>query len=286
MAEPVRICEVAPRDGLQYESRVVPTADKVRLVDLLSACGFAMIETASMVSPARVPQMADGEAILAGITRRPGCRYTALTPNLRGYQRARAAGADCVAVFISASEGFSRANINCTRAESLERVRRVIAVARGDGITVRGYISCVVVCPFDGPTPPAEVARLAGELLSLGCDEVSLGDTIGAATPEDVERLLGVVLGSVPAHAIVGHFHDTGARALENIEASLAHGIRSFDASAGGLGGCPFAPGAQGNVDTRDVVRFLAARGFETGIDEARLADAARFAESLRQGDP
>ena len=282
MPERVHIYEVAPRDGLQYEHRIVPTEDKVRLVDLLSACGFARIETASLVSPKRVPQMADGADVLAQIQRRPGTRYAALTPNIKGYQRARQAAADEVAVFISASEGFSQANINCSIDESLERARAVAAAAAADQVPLRGYISCIAACPYDGPTPPGAVARLAAALIALGCYEVSLGDTIGAGEPGDIETLLDCVLDEIPVRRIAGHFHDTGQRALANIDASLGKGVRTFDSSVGGLGGCPFAPGAKGNVDTGEVVRFVHGRGFVTGIDTERLAEASDFALGLK----
>lgn len=282
MSEHVHIYEVAPRDGLQYEHAIVPTTDKVRLVDLLSTCGFARIETASMVSPKRIPQMADGADVLAQIQRRPGTRYAALTPNVKGYQRAKQAGADEVALFISASEGFSHANINCSIDESLERARALTNAAASDQVPIRGYISCVVSCPYDGPTPPRAVARLAAALIAMGCYEVSLGDTIGAGEPHDIETLLDCVLDQIPVRQIAGHFHDTGQRAIANIDASLQKGVRTFDCSVGGLGGCPFAPGAKGNVDTSDVVSFLHGSGFVTGIDIDRLSEASDFALGLK----
>jgi hydroxymethylglutaryl-CoA lyase len=276
------IVEVGPRDGLQNEPRPIPVADKVRLVDLLSACGFARIEAASFVSPRWVPQMADGAEVMARIARRPGTRYMALTPNMKGLEAAIAARADMVAVFGSASESFSRANINCSVAESLDRFRPVVAAAAAAGLPVRGYISCVTDCPFDGPTPPGAVARVAEALLAMGCAEVTLGDTIGRGTPERVAAMLDAVLGVAPADRLAGHFHDTAGRALDNIAAALDRGLRIFDASAGGLGGCPYAPGAAGNVATEAVADFLAARGLATGIDRERLAEAAAFARSLR----
>ncbi|RMH46662.1 MAG: hydroxymethylglutaryl-CoA lyase [Alphaproteobacteria bacterium] len=282
MAERVTLVEVGPRDGLQNEPRPIATADKIRLVDLLSDCGFPRIEVASFVSPRWVPQMADGAAVLAGIRRRPGTTYCALTPNLKGYRAARAAGADAVAVFASASEGFSRANINCSVAESLERFAPVLAAARADGVSVRGYVSCVTDCPYDGPVAPAAVARVTEALDRMGCHEVSLGDTIGRATPERVDAMLDAVLAAVPAARLAGHFHDTAGRALDNIRVALARGIRVFDAAAGGLGGCPYAPGAAGNVATEAVVAMLEAEGFATGIDPAALARAAAFARGLR----
>jgi len=285
MTERARVYEVSPRDGLQNEPHMVATADKIHLVDLLSACGFDRIEVASFVSPRRVPQMADGEAVLAGITRRPETRYAALVPNRIGYERARSAGADEIAVLLAASEGFSRANTNCTIAQSLERLKEILKAAHADGIPARGYVSCVIACPYDGPTPGETVARLALRLAELGCYEISLGDTIGIGTPDSVGCMLDAVLARVPPERIAGHFHDTGGRALANIEACLARGLRTFDASVGGLGGCPFAPGAKGNVDTLGVVHLLHRRGFATGIDEQRLVEATHFARGLRRVD-
>lgn len=282
MAEGVEIFEVGPRDGLQNEKRRIPTADKIALVDLLSTAGFRRIEVASFVSPKWVPQMADSAEVLAGILRHPGVSYAALTPNLKGYEGARAANADEVAIFASASEGFSKANLNCTIAESIERFLPILAAARADGIPVRGYISCVTDCPFDGPTPPAAVARLAQRLLALGCYEVSLGDTIGKATPESLSAMLRAVTDHAPAARLAGHYHDTGGRACDNIEASLGFGLRVFDAAVGGLGGCPYAPGAQGNVATEAAVNRLESLGFTTGLDHAILDRAASLARSLR----
>lgn len=283
MGNRVAIYEVGPRDGLQSQQRLIATADKIRLVDLLSACGHSRIEVASFVSPRLVPQMADGAEVLAGITRRPGVVYAALTPNMRGYEAARAARADEVAVFASASEGFSRANINASIAESLERFRPVVAAAEADGLPVRGYVSCVTDCPYDGPTPPASVAIVTEALLAMGCYEISLGDTIGRATPVTTAAMLDAVLAVAPAARFAGHFHDTWGRALDNIGVCLDRGITTFDASAGGLGGCPFAPGASGNVATEAVVAMLESRGFDTGLDSVGLAPAARFARSLRE---
>jgi hydroxymethylglutaryl-CoA lyase len=282
MAERVEIFEVGPRDGLQNEARQIATADKVALVDLLSRAGFRRIEVTSFVSPKWVPQMADAAEVLAGITRAPGVRYAALTPNLKGYQGARAAAADEVAIFASASEGFSRANLNCSIAESLERFAPVAAAARADGVPVRGYVSVVTDCPFDGPTPPAAVARVAAALRDLGCYEVSLGDTIGQARPESITAMLRAVLQELPPERLAGHYHDTSDRALANIEASLALGLRVFDAAVGGLGGCPYAPGAAGNVATEAVAARLAELGYETGLDGGVLAKAAAFARGLR----
>ena len=282
MGEHVRIFEMSPRDGLQNEARLIPTAQKIELVDRLSECGFDRIEVTSFVSPKWVPQMADAAEVMAGITRKPGIGYAVLTPNLKGYEGARAAKADEVAIFASASEGFSRKNINCAIAESLQRFEPVVAAAKADGMPVRGYISCVVECPYDGPTPPGKVAEVASALFGMGCYEVSLGDTIGKATPEGIARMLDVVVKAVPPAKLAGHYHDTGGRALENIAESLERGLRVFDASVGNLGGCPYAPGAKGNVDTLEVARMLHARGYETGLDLAKLESVAAFARSLR----
>jgi len=283
MTERVELFEVGPRDGLQNEARMIPAAAKVALVDCLTRAGFRRIEVASFVSPKWVPQMADGAQVLAGIRRAPGVRYAALTPNLRGYLAARAAGADEVAIFASASEGFSRANLNCGVEESLARFAPVAQAARDDGMAMRGYVSVVTDCPYDGPTPPAAVARVVARLRDLGCYEVSLGDTIGQGRPETVAAMLGAVLNELPPGRLAGHFHDTTGRALANIEASLALGLRVFDAAVGGLGGCPYAPGAAGNVATERVAARLAELGYETGLDRAVLAEAAALARGMRR---
>jgi hydroxymethylglutaryl-CoA lyase len=282
MAEFVEIFEMGPRDGLQNEKHIIPTAQKVALVDILSRAGFRRIEVASFVSPKWVPQMADGAEVLAGITRMPGVRYAALTPNIKGYEGARAAGADEVAIFASASEGFSRANLNCSIAESLERFAPVVAAAKADRLPVRGYVSVVTDCPFDGPIAPQAVARVVAALRDLGCYEVSLGDTIGQGRPETITAMLRAVLEEMPAPRLAGHYHDTAGRALANIEASLEMGLRVFDAAVAGLGGCPYAPGAAGNVATEAVASRLAALGFATGLVPEVLHDAAQFARGLR----
>jgi len=282
MTDRVTIVEVGPRDGLQNEPGPVTTADKVRLVDLLSDAGLPRIEVTSFVSPKWVPQMADAAGVMAAIRRRPGIIYTVLTPNLQGFERARAAGADEVAVFASASETFSQKNINCSIDESLARFAPLMDAARDAAIPVRGYVSCVTDCPYEGPVAPAAVARVVGALLAMGCREVSLGDTIGRATPVTTSAMLDAVLAATTPDRLAGHFHDTGGRALQNIDSCLDRGLRVFDAAAGGLGGCPYAPGASGNVATEAVAAHLAARGFATGIDPARLATAASFAASLR----
>lgn len=282
--QPAEIFEMGPRDGLQNEKRLIPTADKIALVDLLSRAGFRRIEVTSFVSPRWVPQLADAAEVMGGITRVPGISYAVLTPNMKGYEGARAARASEVAIFASASEGFSKANLNATIAESLERFAPVAEAAQADGIPVRGYVSVVTDCPFDGPTPPGNVARVAAALRDLGCYEVSLGETIGQGRPETVDAMLSAVLEELPPERLAGHFHDTAGRALENIDTSLARGLRVFDAAVGGLGGCPYAPGAKGNVATEAVAAHLAALGYDTGLDPAVIAEAAEFARSLRAG--
>lgn len=284
MSETVEIVEVGPRDGLQNEPGVIETTRKVALVDALSAVGFRRIEVASFVSPKWVPQMADSAEVLAGIARAPGVRYAALVPNMRGLDGAIAARADEVAIFGAASEGFSKANLNCTIDESFARFAPICAAAAEAGLPVRGYVSCVTDCPYDGPTPPEAVAAVAGRLLALGCYEVSLGETLGRGVPSAVTRMLDAVLSVVPAKQLAGHFHDTGGRALTNIDVALKAGLRVFDASAGGLGGCPYAPGAAGNVATEAVSDHLVARGFHTGLDREALARAAEMARALREG--
>ncbi|QRZ15915.1 hydroxymethylglutaryl-CoA lyase [Paracoccus methylovorus] len=278
----VEIFEVGPRDGLQNEKRLIPAAEKIALVDLLSQARFRRIEVTSFVSPKWVPQMADAAEVMAGITRRPGIRYAVLTPNLKGYEAAKAAGADEVAIFASASEGFSRANLNASIAESLERFAPIAKAAREDGILLRGYVSVVTDCPFDGAVPPGNVARVAARLRDMGCYEVSLGETLGQGRPETVDAMLAAVLNELPAENLSGHFHDTAGRALQNIDASLARGLRVFDAAVGGLGGCPYAPGAAGNVATEKVAAHLAGLGYETGLDMAVIDRAAAMAQTIR----
>lgn len=280
--ETVEIFEVGPRDGLQNEKRLIPTADKIALVDLLSTAGFRRIEVASFVSPKWVPQMADSADVLAGITRGQGISYAALTPNLRGLEGAIAAKADEIAIFASASEGFSKANLNCSIDESFDRFAPVAEAARDVGLLVRGYVSCVTDCPYDGQIDPAAVARVAERLMALGCYEVSLGDTIGQADPERLGQMLDAVLAAIPADKLAGHYHDTAGRALQNIEVSLDKGLRVFDAAVGGLGGCPYAPGAAGNVATEAVHRRLTELGMNTGLDPRVIEQAADFARQIR----
>jgi len=285
MSERLEIFEVGPRDGLQNESRRIATADKIALVDMLSVCGFRRIEVASFVSPRWVPQMADSADVLAGIRRDAGISYAGLTPNMQGYAAAKAAKADEIAIFSSASEGFSHANINCSIADSHARFAPIVAAAKDDGIPVRGYISMVTDCPFDGPTPPGDVARISAVLRDAGCYEISLGDTIGQGRPETIAAMLSAVLDEVPAEMLAGHYHDTAGRALDNIAASAEAGVRVFDAAVGGLGGCPFAPGASGNVASESVNELAARLGFDTGLDAQKLAAAAVFARGLRATD-
>ncbi|ASP34789.1 hydroxymethylglutaryl-CoA lyase [Labrenzia sp. VG12] len=285
MSDFVTLFEMGPRDGLQNEKLFVPTAQKIELVDRLSACGFRKIEVTSFVSPKWVPQMADALEVMEGIYRHPAVVYTALTPNVKGYTAARRASVDEVAIFGSASEGFSKKNINCSVAESIERFKPLLEKAQQDDMPVRGYVSCVTDCPYDGPTPPEKVAEVAGLLFELGCYEISLGDTIGAGTPDTIARMLDAVLEVVPADKLAGHYHDTKGRALDNISVSLEKGVRTFDSAIGGLGGCPYAPGAKGNVATEAVVDLLVEKGFETGLKRDLLSEVAEFAKTLRSVD-
>ncbi|MEM6587942.1 MAG: hydroxymethylglutaryl-CoA lyase [Pseudomonadota bacterium] len=282
MAERVEIFEVGPRDGLQNEAEFIPTPQKIALIDCLSRTGFRRIEVASFVSPKWVPQMADGAEVLAGITRADGVSYAALAPNMRGFEGAKAAGASEVAVFGSASEGFSKANINASIEESLERFQKVVDAGRKAGLPVRGYVSCVSDCPYDGPVAPEAVARVSARLFEMGCYEISLGDTIGQGTPERIDAMLRAVTDAVPVERLAGHYHDTAGRALANIEVSLEHDLRVFDAAVAGLGGCPYAPGAAGHVATEAVHKRLISLGYETGLDAGVLAEASRLALTMR----
>ena len=273
----IRIVEVGPRDGLQNEPGTVPTAVKVGLIDRLTEAGLPAIEAASFVSPKWVPQMADGAEVMAGIRRRPGVRYSALTPNLKGFEAALAAGCDEVAVFVAASESFSRRNINCSIDESLERARPVADAARAHGVRLRGYISCVLGCPYEGEIAPERVRDVAAALHAMGCYEISLGDTIGTGTPGKTSVLIDRVADVVPVAALAGHFHDTYGQALANILAAMQAGVATFDSSVSGLGGCPYAKGATGNVATEDVLYMLDGMGVHTGVDMAALRAAGHF---------
>ena len=274
----VTIFEMGPRDGLQNESKFISTSDKVKLVNLLSTSGIPKIETASFVSSKWVPQMADGEQVMAGINRKSGVAFTALTPNEKGLERAIRAKADEIAVFGSASEGFSKANINKSVKESLQTFRPIVEAAP---MPVRGYISCITDCPYDGPTNPTQVIKVAEELLDMGCYEISLGDTLGSANPNTTEKLLSALLPLFKPKDLAVHFHDTRGNAIENIDISLDFGISTFDASIAGLGGCPYAPGARGNVSTEAVIDFLESKGCHTGVDREKIKEAAEFARSL-----
>ena len=281
MSDRIEIVEMAPRDGLQNEARQVPTTDKIALVDALSLCGFRRIEATSFVSPKWVPQLADGAAVMRGIDRARGVAYGALTPNTRGLEGAKAARVDWVAVFASASEGFSHANLNCTIAESLDKFRPVVEAATDAGMPVRGYVSAVVECPYDGATEPGSVAKVVQALLAMGCYEVSLGDTIGRGTPESIDRMLDPVLDIAEPSQLAGHFHDTDSNAIANVARAAQRGIRVFDGSVGGLGGCPFAPGAKGNVDTLAIDEWARSEGFDTGLDRNALDRAAELAQRI-----
>lgn len=285
MSDFVTLHEVGPRDGLQNEPNLIATADKVRLIDLLGTSGLRHIEVGSFVSPKWVPQMADTAQVLAQIA--PTAAQTAvLVPNMKGWDgfiAARQPNTDYqVAVFISASEGFSQSNLGCSIADSVNRLAPVVAAAQLAGVAVRGYVSCVTDCPFDGPTTPTAVARAVGMLRNLAPMPISLGDTIGQGTPHTVAAMLRAVLTDTPAQDLAGHFHDTGGRAIDNICLSLDMGLRAFDAAVGGLGGCPYAPGAPGNVATETVLARLHADGIRTGVDADVIAQAAELAKGMR----
>ncbi len=282
----VRIVEVGPRDGLQNEPGVVPTETKIALIDRLSAAGLPVVEATSFVSPKWVPQMADNADVMAGISRKPGTVYPVLTPNMKGFDAAMAAGAEEVAIFAAASEGFSQKNINCSIAESLERFQPVCDAAQERNIRVRGYISCVLGCPFDGDIAPQAVADVAERLTDMGCYEISLGDTIGVGTPEKARAMVEAVAARVPVDRLAAHFHDTYGQALANILAVLDLGVATVDSSVGGLGGCPYAPGATGNVATDDVVYMLHGMGIGTGVDLDALVETAWFIADALGRDP
>lgn len=270
----VRLVEVGPRDGLQNEQQPISVHDKVQLIDALSAAGFTRIEAGSFVSPKWVPQMAGSAEVFAQIKRYPGVSYTALTPNLQGFQAALAAQVSEVAVFAAASEAFSQKNINCSISDSLKRFEPLLAQAQASGIKVRGYISCVLGCPYSGAVAPSQVAQIAAELYAMGCYEVSLGDTIGVGTPGSTRTLIEAVAQKVPRAQLAGHFHDTYGQALANIYASLLEGLSVFDSSVAGLGGCPYAKGASGNVASEDVLYLLNGLEIATGIDLTQVIAA------------
>jgi hydroxymethylglutaryl-CoA lyase len=273
----VRIVEVGPRDGLQNEPGSVSTEVKVALIERLAAAGLPAVEATAFVSPKWVPQMADHTEVLERIRRKPGVSYPVLTPNLKGFEAARAAGAGEVAIFGAASESFSRKNINCSIAESLERFRPIVELSAKEKIKVRGYVSCVLGCPYEGEVKPQRVAEVAGALYDMGCYEISLGDTIGVGTPGRTKAMIEACASRIPLEALAGHYHDTYGQALANIYASLELGVATFDASVAGLGGCPYAAGASGNVATEDVVFMLNGLGIETGVDLDRLVDIGQW---------
>ncbi|MBJ6980943.1 hydroxymethylglutaryl-CoA lyase [Luteimonas sp. MC1572] len=281
MPSRVRIVEVGPRDGLQNEAAIVATADKIALVDRLSATGLQTIEATSFVSPKWVPQLADAADVFAGIARRDGVAYPVLVPNLQGYARARAVGATEVALFTAASEAFNRRNTNAGIDESLERFRPVLAQAADDGVRVRGYVSTVLGCPYQGDVPVAEVVRVARALHAMGCYEISLGDTIGVGTPGKARAMLRAVADAVPMPALAVHFHDTYGQALANVLACLEEGVAVVDAAVSGTGGCPYAKGASGNLATEDLVYMLHGMGIQTGVDLDALADTGRWLAGL-----
>jgi len=281
MSEFIQIFEVGPRDGLQNEKAKIKSEQKIQLVDMLSNAGLSKIEVTSFVSPKWVPQMKDAPVVMSGIKRKPGVHYAALTPNKMGFQFAQKAHADEVAVFAAASESFSQHNINCSIEESINRFEPVLVMAKEHDIPVRGYVSCVAGCPYEGEVSPSAVADVTKRLIDIGCYEVSLGDTIGAGTPESIEAMLDAALGIAPADKLAGHYHDTGNRALKNISVSLEKGIRTFDSAIGGLGGCPYAPGAKGNVSTSAVVAMVHEMGFETGIDLSALPEIEGFVAAM-----
>jgi hydroxymethylglutaryl-CoA lyase len=273
----VRLVDVGPRDGLQNEKATVPTDVKVALIDMLADAGLPAVEATAFVSPKWVPQMADAADVMARIRRKPGVRYPVLTPNLKGFEAALAARADEVAVFVAASESFSRKNINCSIAESLERAQPVFDAAKAHGVRVRGYISCVLGCPYEGDIEPSKVADVASALHAMGAYEVSLGDTIGTGTAGRTQALVETVAERVPIDALAGHFHDTYGQALANVYAALELGVATFDCSVAGLGGCPYARGATGNVASEDVLYLMQGLGIETGVDMTKLRRAGKY---------
>ena len=285
MSDSVRIIEMGPRDGLQNEKTPLSTADRIAFVGALVGAGLTTVEVGAFVSPKAIPQMVGSDEVMRGVAQLPG-EFHVLVPNVKGYEAARAAGAKVVSVFAAASEGFSRANINCGIEESLERFKPVVAHARADGIKVRGYVSCVLGCPYDGEVKPQAVVDVAKALRDLGCYEISLGDTIGVGTPKKAREMLRAVGGDVPVARLAMHFHDTYGQALANLYAGMEEGVRVIDSAAGGLGGCPFAPGATGNVATEDVVYMLEGMGIRTGVNMEKLLAATNEISRLINRPP
>lgn len=277
----INIVEVGPRDGLQNEKQIIDVAIRVKLVERLAKAGFKSVEAGAFVSPKWVPQMAASDEVMARIERLKGVSYPVLTPNLKGYEAARAAKADTVAVFGAASETFSQKNINCSIAESIERFRAVIDAAKADGVAVRGYVSCVLGCPYEGHVPLANVVKVAKALYDMGCYEISLGDTIGVGTHDEARAMMRAVADAVPVSALAGHFHDTYGQALSNIWGSIEEGVRVFDSSVSGLGGCPYARGASGNVASEDVIYSLEKSGLSTGVDLDELIATSEWISGI-----
>jgi isopropylmalate/homocitrate/citramalate synthase len=277
---------MGPRDGLQNEAATVATPDKIRYVDLLSASGLAVIETTSFVKPNAIPQLTDAEAVMAGIDRKPGVTYLCLVPNMRGFERARAAGVDAIAVFTAASDSFTKRNINMTIAESLDAFREVVSAARAEAMWVRGYISTAFGCPYEGHVPVEAVVRVANALAEMGIDEISIGDTIGVGTPDRVVDVAEALQREMPVERLAMHFHDTRGTALANVLAALQMNVAIFDSASGGLGGCPYAPGASGNLATEDLLYMLHGMGIDTGVDLDRVREASRFISSVLQRAP
>ncbi|MDK2125795.1 hydroxymethylglutaryl-CoA lyase [Parachitinimonas caeni] len=282
----VTIVEVGPRDGLQNEKTPLSTDIKLEFIDRLADAGLKVIEATAFVSPKWVPQMADHAEVMQGLKRRQGVRYPVLVPNMKGYEAARAVGVDEIAVFAAASEAFSQKNINCSIEESLQRFEPIFAAARAEGVAVRGYVSCVMGCPYQGEVPLADVARVSKALLDMGCYEISLGDTIGVGTPIKARAMIETVSRVVPIDKLAAHFHDTWGQALANLYAVLEMGVATLDSSAAGIGGCPYAKGASGNVATEDVVYLLQGMGIDCGIDLDRLAEAGRFINAQLNRQP
>jgi hydroxymethylglutaryl-CoA lyase len=286
MTNHINIVEVGPRDGLQNEKQTIDVATKVELIERLAKAGLKTVEAGAFVSPKWVPQMAASDEVMVKLKRKSGVSYPVLTPNMRGYEGARTANADTIAVFAAASESFSNKNINCSIDESLERFRPVLDAAKADGVRVRGYVSCVLGCPYEGKIPLANVVKVSKALYEMGCYEISLGDTIGVGTPGEARAMIRTVADEVPITALAGHFHDTYGQALSNIYAALEEGVKTFDASVSGLGGCPYAPGASGNIATEDVVYMLHGSGLETGVDLNALIEISIWISEKLGRDP